>query len=57
MRKTNSTHNFAVLGIEPIRTSLTKYGKLMVFDMDEYKVYKTPMLSFDEYYNNYRKYE
>lgn len=57
MRKTNSTHNFAVIGIEPTRTDLTKYGKLMVFDMDEYKVYKTPMLSFDQYHNNYRKYE
>lgn len=57
MRKTNSTHNFAVIGIEPIRTNLTKYGRLMVFDMDEYKVYKTPMLSFDQYHNNYRQYE
>jgi len=56
-RKPNSTHNFAVLGIEPVGTSLTRYGNLMVFDMDEYKVYRTPVLSYDQYNNNYRKYK
>ena len=53
MRKTNSTHNFAVLGMEPVGTSLTYYGYLMVFDMDEYKVYRTPRLTYSQYHNNF----
>lgn len=53
IRKTNSTHNFALIGIEPVSTSITGYGRLLVFDMDEFKVYKTAVLTFKDYHNRY----